>query len=375
MKAFLVLMTSAILLSMSTLAHAQQKYEVPFPRPVTPKRDTVSISFIGDVMMHAKQLNYDCSEFLSRLSPITHDADICVANMEFTLAGEPYTGYPAFSSPDSYAEYAATEGIDVFLTANNHILDKGQEGLRRTLGKYESMRRRGIFYTGTALDERRDTTVNPLIVACKGVRIALVNFTYGTNTAMEKGYPSVMRMDKERVGAMIERARRKKADFIIALPHWGNEYQLKHSKTQQEWAEWLVEQGVDAIIGAHPHVVQDSTHIKGVPVIYSMGNAVSNMSATNTRLELAVTVRIVRDAGERPEMLEPEIEFLWCTLPGNLIDNYATIMVSDYLGRREEWINASDYDNMTATLARVMKETGIKKEYIPDEKDHQARTH
>ena len=341
-------------------ARAQWNYEIPFPRPLNEKTDTVCVTFIGDVMMHSRQMDYDYREFLSELGEITRDADISAANMEFTLAGRPYSGYPAFSSPDGYADYMAECGIDVFLTANNHILDKGRAGLKRTLKVYESMRDScGIQYTGTAPDHVTDTTVNPLIVVGKGVRIALVNFTYGTNSDCGGEWPSVRLMDKESVGDLILRAKSRNADFIIALPHWGTEYRLKHSKEQEDWARWLAGQGVDLIVGAHPHVVQDTTHIDGIPVIYSMGNAVSNMSAENTRLELSVRVRFVTHADGRKEMLEPELIFLWCSLPGNLRDNYATIPVKDFIGRRDEWLQPSDYDDMTATLERVTKETGI----------------
>jgi len=356
------LCTLTILTALCFNAQAQcsVKYEIPLPKSLQPAPDTVSMLFIGDVMMHSRQLEYDCTRFLEPVRDMLSDADIAVANMEFTLAGEPYTGYPAFSAPDRYAAYAADCGIDVFLTANNHILDKGSRGLTRTLGIYEDMHRdRGILYTGTSLDERSDTTVNPLIVVGRGIRIALVNFTYGTNSGCGEQWPSVRRASRERVAEDIARAKAHKADFIVALPHWGEEYTLRHGQWQQEWAEWLVSQGVDLIVGAHPHVVQDTAMIDKVPVIYSLGNAISNMSATNTRLELAATARFVRHYDGSTEMLLPELTWMWCTLPGMLTTGYATIPVERYLGRREEWINPSDYDNMAATYQRVRNATGI----------------
>ena len=94
-------------------------------RPLYGQPDTLSMVFIGDVMMHAKQLEYNFRTFLEPVRSRLEAADVAVANMEFTLAGEPYSGYPAFSAPDGYAEYLADCGVDVFLMANNHILDKG----------------------------------------------------------------------------------------------------------------------------------------------------------------------------------------------------------------------------------------------------------
>ena len=348
--------TLAILLALflaSFQAPAQLFYPMPKARPLYASADTVSLFIIGDVMMHAKQLEHDCEYFLRYITPQMQRATWCIANLEFPLAGEPYTGYPAFSTPDWYPEYIARCGTDVFLLANNHVLDKGSAGFRRTLKVYDRQADSlGIRYTGVGR--------KPLLLQRKGISIALVNFTYGTNMGPDPGVPDVLRMRKEDVKASIDEARAAGADFIVALPHWGVEYELLHSTTQAQWASWLASQGCCAIIGAHPHVVQDSTHVKGVPVVYSMGNAVSNMSAINTRLELAVTLRFVVDnlTGEK-KMLEPQLDWMWCTLPGMLTQSYATIFIKEWATRRSEWLNPSDYDNMMATLARVRAATGI----------------
>ncbi len=353
--------TLALLAALAVNAGAQSvRYEIPFPKPIGHGPDTVSVMVIGDVMMHTKQLSYDHSEFLRGIAPALRAADVAVANMEFSLGGPPYSGYPAFSTPGSYAEYVRDScGVDVFLTANNHILDRGRKGLTRTLAVYDSL---GVKHSGAAADSLRLVSDYPLMLTVKGVRIALVNFTYGTNNPSKPSdaWPRANLMRREDVKAAIGRARERHADFIVALPHWGIEYELKHSAKQQEWAEWLVDEGVDAIVGAHPHVVQDTAHVKGVPVIYSLGNAVSNMSARNTRLGLAVMLRFVADpsSGNR-KMLEPELRFIWCTLPGTLTEGYRTVFTDEYLSLRSEWLNPADYDNMTATLKRVSAAAGI----------------
>lgn len=334
-------------------AQAQYLYKLPPPQALYVPCDTATFFIIGDVMMHAKQLQHDHRTFLKYIKPRMQAADFCVANMEFPMAGEPYTGYPAFSTPDWYADYVAECGADIFLLANNHVLDKGLKGFKRTLRVYDALSDSlGTCYTGVGSE--------PLIVRRRSLTIALVNFTYGTNIGPETSNPDVLRMRKPEVKAAIDKARSAGADFIVALPHWGNEYVLRHSDIQDSWARWLVEQGCCAVVGSHPHVVQDTTHIKGVPVIYSTGNAVSNMSLENTRLELAVTLRFVYDRNTGGKlMLEPRLDFMWCTLPDRLTNSYATIFVDEWLGRREEWINVSDYDNMVATLTRVKAATGI----------------
>lgn len=347
---------------LSFKGNAQFERPIPFPSPIYGNTDTVSVTIIGDVMMHARQLQYDYHDFLQYLSSPLQKADFAIANMEFSLGGKPYTGYPAFSSPDGYAEYLAAEcGIDVLLTANNHILDRGSNGLKRTLDVCSTLHDKyGVRTTGSGRDETEFAENNPLMLFKKGISIAVINFTYGTNNGTKTPYPKVSAMDKEEISAEIQRARALGADFIIVLPHWGTEYILRHSESQQKWAEWLTGQGVDAIIGSHPHVVQDSTVISGKPVFFSLGNAVSNMSARNTRLSLMVTLFFVRDSinGE-VRMLAPETEYLWCTLPGMLEKGYATIMIKEWATRKNEWLTPYDYDNMLSTLKRVSEETGI----------------
>jgi len=327
---------------------------LPPPQLAEPENpvDTVTMAVIGDVMMHKRQLDFDHTFFLSDLTPLMSSADIAVANAEFTLAGKPYTGYPCFSAPDSYQQSILDTGVDVLLTANNHILDKGSSGMERTLKQYS-------VFAGSGLDEEQYLHNNPLIVRRGNIRVAIVNFTYGTNCSGQREFPKVSRMNKGEIGRQMAVAR-DSADVVIVMPHWGVEYVLRHNRQQQEWAEWLVDQGADLIIGGHPHVVQDTSHIKGVPVIYSIGNAVSNMSSKNTRLELAVTLRMTRHriTGE-VKLEEPELHFLWCTLPGRMTDNFHTIVVEDWIGRRDEWRIPSDYDEMIATYKRVKEETGI----------------
>lgn len=357
-KAFTTLFLLALLTSVPV--QGRSGYEIPHPKPLSGKGDTLTVFIIGDVMMHERQFGFDHRQFLEKISHRMREADICAANMEFTLAGSPYSGYPAFSCPEYMAEYVAGEcGADILLTANNHILDKGQKGLARTLEIYSSLGDSlGTRYAGSARSEAEREGNFPLFIRKKGFRIAFINCTYGTNAVSHEGWPKTEYMERKNLAEAFLKAR--EADFTIALPHWGDEYKLRHSASQEEWAQWMVEQGADAIVGAHPHVVQDTTHINGVPVIYSIGNAVSNMSAENTRLELAVTLRFVSDpvSGEKT-MLEPELHFLWCCLPGRLTDSYSTIFIKEWSGRRSDWLIPGDYDNMIETLRRVRSATGI----------------
>ena len=373
----LKLVIAALLLYM-TGEYAAKAQELLMPERwasaiMTPKPlfspDTLTIRILGDVMMHSAQIanargsssEYDFSSYFHLIEDKIRDADIAIANMEFTLAGDPYTGYPCFSAPDALPVYMAECGTDVFLAANNHIFDKGTTGAERTIMMYRSLQQSmGIRFTGLAGNEEEMRGNNPLMIRAKGFCIAILNFTYGTNLGLGTAWPRTNYIgEKEKISDAFNSAISKSADYIIALPHWGIEYKLKHSKTQEEFAIWLAEQGADCIIGAHPHVVQDIGTIGDVPVAYSLGNAVSNMSAPDTQLELMATIRLTRNENGDVHPLPLELDYLWCSRPGGYNDRYTIIPLSEYIGRQDEWLNQSDYQKMIATYNRVSKETGI----------------
>ena len=368
--------TFALFFTLPVLVVAQIPVSVPPARPLRQLPDTATILVMGDVMMHRDQISnaarpdgtYDFSTYLANIKPMIEKADLSIANMEFTLAGRPYTGYPCFSAPDGYEDYVASCGVDVFLTANNHILDKGKNGLERTLSRYSDMESSGIVkHTGVSASDVDDRMRFPLMVAVKGVRVALVNFTYGTNIKGDSDFPKVHLTDKKEIEAAVRRARRAGADFVIALPHWGTEYVLNHSSSQEALADWLAGIGCDAVIGAHPHVVQDcglvsafsDGSLKKVPVVYSLGNIVSNMSATNTQVGMIASLRIVTDEDGVKTMLPPRLTFTWCTRPGTLTDSYATVPVKDFIDKKDLWKRPSDHDNMVRSYLRVKSQTGI----------------
>lgn len=339
------------------------------------RQDTLTICIFGDMMMHANQISnahkgdnsYDFTTYFRHLEDQISKADIAVANMEFTLAGEPYTGYPCFSAPDVFASYLADIGFDIFLAANNHIFDKGSSGAQRTLDIYRDMEEeRGIRFTGLAGNEDEYNRVNPLTIIRKGIKISFVNLTYGTNVGSGTAWPKTFRLNHaESVIGALSKAEELDADLTIVLPHWGTEYNLKHSEAQEKAAVMLAEHGADIIVGAHPHVVQDcqilevNDNEKQVPVAYSLGNAVSNMSAPDTQIGLMTTIKIVRENNGDIRTLPIEFTYLWCSRPGGYCSSYTVIPVEEFIGTRAQWLGSWEYDKMISTYERVRRKTGI----------------
>lgn len=340
------------------------------------RQDTVTIRFFGDIMMHSLQIqtalqndgSYDFDSYFTHMTKYLSDSDLNVGNMEFTLAGEPYTGYPSFSAPDSFGEHLADCGFNLFLCANNHIFDKGKAGLKRTLEIYRRLAmQHGIYFTGASGEDKELMETTPLIVNLRGIKVAFINATYGTNSPRGEGWPKTNLLnDRDLLETALMEAERR-ADISIALVHWGNEYVLKHSMEQESAAEWLAGHGADIIIGAHPHVIQDTGMIKygdrTVPVAYSLGNCVSNMSAPDTQAGLMATLRIVRHTNGDISTIDPEYMYTWCSRPEGYGDSYHVIPLTDFIGKRNEWKGGWDYDKMLAAYKRLSKETGIIENY------------
>lgn len=281
----------------------------------------VSFLFAGDAMQHQAQLDvaktkngYDYSAYFKHVEDEIKNADIAVVNLEVTLPGKRFSGYPNFGSPDEFAFILKDIGFDVFLTANNHILDKGQNGLVRTVRILDSMK---VKHTGVFVNKEKRELYYPLMMIKNGIRIAMLNYTYGTNEGHVLNPPNIVNyIDRKQILKDIQAAKQMKADIIIANMHWGVEYVLKHNKQQKDLADFLIKNGVRLVIGAHPHVVQpmdiqkDSIGIKNV-VVYSMGNLISNMKLTNTRGGMMVKIDISKDEGNNVRIDSCDYSLVW----------------------------------------------------------------
>ncbi|MDR2555413.1 MAG: CapA family protein [Fibromonadaceae bacterium] len=249
----------------------------------------LKIIFAGDLMGHVTQINaakkeakgkgYNYRPVYKHLESYFSKADLAIINLEYPLAGEPYSGFPQFSSPDESVFAIKDVGFNILATANNHSLDRGKQGLERTLYVLDSM---GLEHLGTYRHPAERDNRYPLFIEKNGIKIAFLNYTYGTNMLMEEEPNIVNRIDSALISGDIRKAKLASPDFIIALMHWGVEYENTQNQEQKDLAQFLAANGVNLIIGSHPHVVQPFDKIfaisarDSVPVIYSLGNFISN---------------------------------------------------------------------------------------------------
>ena len=285
--------------------------------------------FVGDAMQHQAQLDkakqiggnngYDYSDCFTLISPTILAADYAVCNLEVPLGGGPdYTGYPCFSAPDSYAEALRDAGFDMMLTANNHCLDRRDKAARRTLSALDNLK---IDHIGTYNNAAQRDSLVPFIKNINGFKVGFLNYTYGTNGIEPKDGIEVSLIDKDMMKKEISSTRNAGAEIIVVRMHWGIEYVLLENQPQRDLANFLVEQGVDLIIGGHPHVVQPMKVVhnekenKDVLIVYSLGNFISNMKTADTRGGAIVKATIVRDSTGKAKFSHAVYDTLFTAKP------------------------------------------------------------
>lgn len=278
---------------------------------ITPPEDShVSMSVIGDIMCHNSQYmdaatssgSYDFSYVFKNIKNYISDVDISVGNLETTFAGKKkgYSNYPRFNTPEQLAYNLKDLGIDVVSTANNHCMDTNFTGLVSTLNYLDDA---GISHTGTNATKEEQSKI--LIKDVNGIKIAFLSFTYGTNgIPIPSDTPfAVNLIDEDFILHQISLAKDEKPDLICASMHWGIEYQLKPNSEQKKLANLLFTNGVDVILGSHPHVLQQyekqtitlqDGSTKDCFVVYSLGNFMSGQTKPNTRNSIILNMNFTK---------------------------------------------------------------------------------
>lgn len=327
-----------------------------------PDRANLRLLFAGDAMQHSTQITWAYDKVTNQynyepnfryLQPYLLDADINFVNFETTIPGPPYQGYPRFRSPDAFLDALIAAHFHVYTHANNHIIDADKKGLKTTLDKFGELPHLGAY-----IDTLSRKQTYPLILNCKGVRMAVFNATYSTNGLVPQPPVFINYIDTVQIRKDIEQSLKDTTiDLRIMIIHWGVEYQLRHNKEQQKIAQWLADRGIDLVIGGHPHVVQDYQLLttadgRQVPVIYSLGNLISNQREVHTfgGILFSIDYDVVKHALLEPRIIPYYVHkgILSVDEKGNE-KNYFCLPTDDYLNNRLPVHIASD------SINRVLK--------------------
>lgn len=276
------------------------------------KQISFTLTCIGDTLCHNTQYwdaynsetkEYDFSYVYEDIKSYTKSSDITIGSLETTFAGKErgYSNYPTFNTPDSLAKALKDIGVDIISLAGNHALDYGYTGLCRTIDVLDNV---GISHLGTYKTAEDQEEI--LIQNVKGLNIAFINYTYGTNgipLPSGKDY-CVNLIDKDLIKKQIGQAKSQNIDIIVACMHWGTEYRTTANSEQEELADFLFENGVDIIVGNHPHVLEpmekrnitlpDGTE-KEVFVVYALGNFTADQRDEITRDSAILNLNITKN--------------------------------------------------------------------------------
>lgn len=257
--------------------------------------ECVTVTFAGDILfdpnygvMAALQLNGGniANGIMPDVIAEMKSADIMMLNNEFPYsdAGMPTEDKQfTFRAEPSYVSYLNDLGVDIVSLANNHAYDYGEEAFLDTMSTLKSA---GIPYVGAGVDEQE--AMSPVYYIINDMKIAFVSATqiekaeYPDTKGAEENSPGVFRCwDGEKLLQVVAQAK-ENSDFVIVYVHWGTENEEEIDWAQDKQAPELVEAGADIIIGSHPHILQKIDVIKGVPVVYSLGNFWFNSKTVDT---------------------------------------------------------------------------------------------
>ncbi len=293
------------------------------PEPIV---RTARIAVTGDIMVHSYQYKeaydpetgkYDFNHNFSDVKKYFDKADYVMGNLETVFGGEEIgiSDYPNFNTPDSFLDAVKNAGFDYVTTANNHCVDRGTDSLLRTIKKLDEY---GIDHTGTYTSQRWRDGV--FIKDINGIKFAILSYTYGTNgMPFDEDY-NVNILSEELVRNDIARAKSYSPDFIVVLPHMGNEYEEYVNDTFKNWVNIMFDAGADIILASHPHVLQpmemrtltkdDGTQRTGF-VIYSLGNFISSQTTPPRNAGLILNLSFEKTDDNMAEITEVSYIPVW----------------------------------------------------------------
>ena len=276
----------------------------------------VDISAVGDILCNEELLkdakkneNYVFSHMFSEVTKYTAEADIAIGTFESNiLENENYSGIGKYNSPIEFLKSIKNAGINILSVAHNHSLDYGVAGLNETV---EKIHNEDISVTGIKDNtENEDSTFTGNIKEINGVKIAVLSYTYGLSNESElneeeKAYANLY--EKEKVKYDIEYAK-EKSNFIIVIMHWAEVNNSLISQWQIDVKNYLIENGVDMILGSHPSIIEPMEVVKNsegknVLVAYSLGNYISSLTYSNADVELILKIQILKKSGEEKAVL------------------------------------------------------------------------
>ena len=287
----------------------------PATRAQKSTKTTIHIKAAGDLNVTNSVINagvavggYNYTRAFMDVASTLSDADLTVLNLEGNICGEPY-GSDTTSAPRELLDGLRNAGVDLIQMANSCTINNGLIGLTSTL---QSIRAAGLEPVGAFASESEfQQSKGYTITEAQGVKVAFVAFTKGlggrglpagndnlVNILYEDYASTYDKIDRNRITSVLKAVEAEKPDITIALLHWGSEYNDDISDTQKSIVNLMKKQGVDVIIGTHPHTVQaiEYDELAGTLVAYSLGDFFGDASRGGTNYSIILDLEITKDS-------------------------------------------------------------------------------
>ena len=313
------------------------------------------------------------------VAPILSHADLSILNFEGNVCGAPY-GTETLSAPQQLLDALKNAGVDVLQMANSCSIQNGLMGLTATLS---NIRAAGLEPVGaySSAEEFRKTK-GYTICEVNGVKIALVAFTKGVgslglpvgsencvNLLYEDYYTTYQTINKKSIREILRAAESEKPDLTIALLHWGSEYNEDISDSQKNIANLLLAEGVDAIIGSHPHLVHqiDYNEEAGTIVAYSLGDFFGDGIRGGTNYSIILDLEITKDYDTNTTKITDYTYIPIYTLAENQCDGFRRVIrlenaMTAYESNFVDKVTPECYENMVFAMDRIQKRINSGKE-------------
>jgi len=319
------------------------------------------------------------------VAPILSEADLSILNFEGNVCGAPY-GTETISAPQQLLEALKNAGVDVLQMANSCSIQNGLLGLTATLS---SIRAAGLEPVGaySSAEEFRKSK-GYTICQVGDVKIAIVAFTKGVgslglpvgsedcvNLLYEDYYTTYQTINKKAIRNILRAAEAEKPDLTIALLHWGSEYNESISDSQKNIASLMLAEGVDAIIGTHPHLVHqvDYDEKNGTIVAYSLGDFFGDGERGGTNYSIILDLEITKDYDSGVTKITDYSYIPIYTLAENQCDGFRRVVrmenaMSAYELNFVDKVTQECYENMQFAMDRIIERVNAGKKTAEETK-------
>lgn len=335
------------------------------------RTSTARIAAVGDILCQMNMVEdaysngaYDFSSMFSNITKFVQNSDLAIGTLETNFIDGKYSGVGKYNSPIEFLTAVKQSGIDLVSLAHNHELDYGIDGLNTTINKVQEQNISIIGISNNKENENKDFT--GIIKEINGIKIAFIGYTYGLSnenelTEEEKLIANIYSEDLAKKD--LEYAK-ENSNYIIAIMHWGDVNTSTISEYQNNITAFLVNNGVDMILGTHPAVVEPMKIIqnsegKNILVAYSLGNYISTLNYDNADVELILNIQIAKTSDSDKAVLQ-KVDYtpIYVLDNGTKAENRFELtdmkqLAKDYANGDTSKISRQTYDKLIVKLEKL----------------------